>query len=131
MTTALAGSYTPVREYFRSIERVFEDTLASRGKTDVWEKLRNAFIFLLVFSTIPALPYGSWRLLRLHLFRLYRIEFSLPSFWMWWLLYVVVCTSVLVFLSKLTSKRNKAKEEMWLSRPQLRFALCYAVVNEI
>lgn len=131
MVTAFADAYTPVREYFRSIERTFEETLASKGKTDVWEKLENAFIFLLVLSVIPALPYGSWRLLRLHMFRLYRVAFSLPSFWMWWLLEVVICASVLVFLSKLTSKRNKAREEMWLSRPQLRFALCYAVVNEI
>lgn len=131
MMVTISDPYAPVREYFRSIERVFEETLTSKGQTDYWEKARNVFIFLTVFSFLPVLPYGSWRLLRLHSFQVYQIKFSLSYFWMWWLLYVVVCTSIVVFLSKLTSKRNEAKEKTWLSRPQLRFALCYAVINEI
>jgi hypothetical protein len=133
MATAPTDSrpYTPVIEYFRSIEKVFEETLTSKGQTDYWEKIHNVFIFLTVFSFFPVLPSGSWKLLRLHVFQMHGISFRLPSLWMWWLLYVVVCTPIVMSLSNLTRSRRVAKEKTWLSRPQLRFAFCYSVVNEI
>ena len=131
MASIPVDAYTPLKEYFRSIEKTFEETLTSKAKTDIWEVLRNAFITLVVFSVIPVLPYVGWRLLRLHVFGLYGIAFSLPSFWIWWSLCVGVYALALVFLSRLVSRRKKAKQETWLSRPQLRFALSYAVVNEI
>jgi hypothetical protein len=131
MVLAPGPDYSSVKEYFQSIEKVFEDTLSSKNKTDFWEQVRNVTIFLLVFSVIPVLPYVTQRLLRYHAFHIRGITFSMAALWMWWLLCVFSFTLILIALASVTNRRTEAKRSTWLSRPQLRFALSYAIVNEI
>jgi hypothetical protein len=60
----------------------------------------------------------------------WRIHFHLASFWFWWVAFFIVSLTFLLLALKFSGVSPDEKKK-WLSPPQMRFAYCYAVVDEI
>lgn len=122
-------------QYFKSIEKPFEHTLASQDETDWFDKVSNFSIFLFVFSIIPGIPYALSAFFRLlvkgTVVSVLRHNIPLSSFWLWWPTCFAVTLSALVYTQKVSPRRAKERKKDWLSQFQMRFACCYAIEDEI
>jgi hypothetical protein len=58
------------------------------------------------------------------------LRFHIASFWFWWVLSFAVSLLMLVLVAKFSGVNSEEKKK-WLSPPQMRFAFCYGVVEEI
>ena len=121
-----------LEEYFQSIQEPFSDTcdgLERDGKG-----LSVAAIVFFIFSLISLLPLVAsklaWRYFGSAIVRFRVLHFHLGSFWFWWVALFVVSLVVLLLVVKVSGVSTGEKKK-WLSAPQLRFAYCYAVADEI
>jgi len=58
-------------------------------------------------------------------------QIPLSSVWLWWLVSTIPTLSLFVLLVKWGNARTERKRKSWVPEPQMRFAYCYSVVDEI
>lgn len=132
MTTEIA---TVLRSYFASIERSFEDTFASQ-KTEDWvtKALITAFTPFML-SVIPIIPlllrYEVPWIVKSDVWMIRGHRLPLASLWVWWPLSIFMTFLFMYLLLSWSGRRDIQRKKPWLSEPQMRFALCYSIVNEI
>jgi hypothetical protein len=122
-------------DYFKSIEHSFEETLAGQKQTNLLAPLGMASIFLLVFSVIPLVPLILTHLvpwaLKSTSVTIKGVRVPLDSMWIWWLTASGILLGISVLIFRWDGEREKRNKKKWISEPQLRFALCYAIAEEI
>lgn len=123
-------------DYFRSLKGPFERTLVELEQTHSLLGISlGVAVFFLVFSITPLVPYllvhlvpvvahAAFLSVRGHLL-------PLNSFLVWWLLAAYVSGLSVWVLAKASARSAKAREKRSLSTPQMRFALCYGLCDEI
>lgn len=117
--------------YFKSIEEPFRETCAGMAKKD---GPNASFVLGFVFCLIPLFPYLVYRLLEWRLgtkqmsFRF--VHVNVWSFWFLWLAFFVVSLAALIVATRVSGP-SKEEKAHWLSPQQMRFAYCYATVDEI
>lgn len=124
-----------LEKYYQSIESQFDRTHFLRRKNDPVESLAFATLYLFVFSVIPIFPHFLWKtipsLLERKSLPVAFWEVNLQSFWLWWVLAVLTVGSWLYIVFKRVSVRAQRRVEESLPLPQMRFAYCYAVFDEL
>lgn len=124
-------------DFFRSVERPFENTLASKRKdqSNFLGALVVIFGFAIAFSVLPLIPAIMYlvvpRLTRAPSFALIGLTVPLNSFKLWWPVCVVVFIIVEWATVSLSNSRSRARKKTWLPEEQMRFALCYKVVQDL
>jgi|HubBroStandDraft_6_1064221.scaffolds.fasta_scaffold88088_2 hypothetical protein len=119
-------------DYFRSIKEPFRETCEGLQKES--KSPNSAFIIFFIFSLLPVLPLVASRVVS----RLFgsafisvgRVRFHAGSFWFWWVALFLISLAALISVSKLSGEKTEKKKK-WLSPPQMRFAYCYGVVDQI
>ena len=121
-----------LEEYFQSIKELFHETRVGLVKDN--KGVNDAFIFFFVLSLIPLIPLVLsklvWRYFGSTVISIRTIRFHFGSFWFWWVVLFIISLLTLLIAVKLSGVSAKEKKK-WLSPPQMRFAYCYAIVNEI
>ncbi len=126
-----------ISEYFRSIDRPFEDTLASKKEeeSNFLGTLVSIFGFAIAFSVVPAIPALTYlvvpRLARAASFSVLGLTVPLNSFRLWWPVCIVVSILAFWIAVSLSNSKSRARRKAWLPEQQMRFALCYKVVEEL
>src|SRR5208282_6574557 len=124
-----------LRAYFHSIEPLLQGSLASRKPGRLRGVLGAATIVLLISSVIPLVPTLLARtapvILKSNFLTIGRYRVPLTSSHVWWSICVVVFTGSTALWAKWVSSNKKKNKRKWLSDAQLRFAICYAIVEEI
>lgn len=124
-------------EYFRSIDRPFEETLASKQKDDsnFLGAMTAVCGFAIAISVLPVIPAVMYlvapRLARVSSFSVFRLTVPLNSFKLWWPVCVVASVLAMWIIVSLSNSRSRGRKKTWLPEQQLRFALCYKVVEEL
>lgn len=122
-------------EYFSSIEQSFDEMLAAKKKTDWLDTFGALSGLCFVLSLIPFIPFLLTRavpwIAKSKLFLLRGHAIPLASIWFWWPTCVVTSLGLMVLFIRWESTRDKKNEKKWLSEPQIRFARCYSIVEEI
>ncbi len=133
MSATSATPHLEIRDYFNSIRDEFKETFAASRKTDVLGSLSTFATVLLIFSVIPALPYAATRVARwLNIsYQINHHPIPFRSFWFWWGILVCLLILVVYVFHKLESSRKKRESSSRLSKAQMRFALTYAIVDEL
>lgn len=123
--------YEDLEAYFRSIEQPFAETrrALSRGDGPL-----GYFILAFVLSLVPVIPFLLSEVLRLVYgplaVEIWHLRFRISSFWFWWPASFLITLSLLLAVGKLWSPSEEEKSK-WLSPQQMRFAYCYATVDEV
>lgn len=126
-----------MEEYFRSIEKPFEDTLASKrqDESNLLQRMTTIFGFCIALSVIPAVPaildLTVPRLTGTHSLILFRTTIALDSFKLWWPLCVAGFIVIEWATVLLSHSRSRRRQKNWLPQRQVRFALCYNIVRDI
>jgi hypothetical protein len=122
-----------LKQYFDSIKQSCRETTESQRAKDWVVRLQPISFFIFVFSLITFIPRlfsDLWFFKSKDLSILgYRIPLS--SVWFWWFVCTIPTLSLFVFLTKWGSARQERKRKSWVPEPQMRFAYCYFVVDEI
>lgn len=121
-----------LEEYFQSITEPFRET--SKGLEKENESLSTVLIAFFISSLLPVLPFLVsrivWRLFGSTFISVRRVHFHVGSFWFWWVVLFAVSLAALLIAVKISGVGTEEKRK-WLSPPQMRFAYCYAAVDEI
>src|SRR6266478_3825700 len=121
-----------LEKYFQSIEKPFGETRDGLAKDKVG--INSVFIIFFIFSLIPLIPYiaslGASRIFGARLVSMWVIHFHLGSFWFWWVALFCLSLGLLLISSKVGGVSAEEKKK-WLSPPHMRFAYCYAIIDEI
>jgi hypothetical protein len=121
-----------LEEYFQSIKEPFRETCA--GLEQDSKGVNGTVIILFIFSLIPLIPFVVsklvWRYFAPTVISIRTIRFHAASFWFWWVALFIISLAVLISAVKLSGVSAEEKKKR-LSPPQMRFANCYAVVDEI
>jgi hypothetical protein len=130
MTIIINNPRQEISEYFSSIRDAFKETLAASKKKDPLGPLTVAATISMVLSAIPALPYIAVLLARwLNLAHTIRgRSVPLQSFWFWWGALAILFSAAVYVLVELGDRKKDGDQ---LSGAQMRFALTYAVADEI
>lgn len=125
-------SSTALEKYFQSIEEPFRETRC--GLAIERKGINGVFILFFVFSLIPLVPFlvsfFVSRYFGATLVSVRAIHFHVGSFWFWWVVLFVVSLGLLLLAGKFSGVSTEEKKK-WLSPPQMRFAYCYATIDEI
>ena len=117
--------------YFASIEEPFRETRVEMSPGG--RSFKTLVVVVFIFSLIPFFPYILARYSSHILIRsvtLWNVRISFTSFWFWWIALFVISLLLLIATFKFSGP-SKEQKDKWLSSQQMRFAYCYAVVNEI
>src|SRR5579859_8139037 len=124
-----------LKEYFDSIKQsCIETTESQRAKDWVTRLLPPAFA-IFVGSLITLVPrllsdFVPWLFKSKDLLILsHRIPLS--SVWLWWFVSTIPTFSLFILLVNRGNARAERKRNSWVPEPQMRFAYCYSVVDEI
>lgn len=124
-----------VRRYYESIEIPFRETKDAQKYQDWVETLENASIFLFAFSLIPGFPFLASSLMiwldPQEFGHLFGVAIVWKSIFFWWCVLPPLTLLQAISVSKWETRRRKKREKKWLPRPQMRFAYCYSIVEEI
>jgi membrane protein implicated in regulation of membrane protease activity len=126
---------TVLKSYFGSIEQSFEDTLASQKIKDWVEKAGILAVITFILSLLPVIPlllryFIPW-VAKSEAATIRGHQLPLASLWVWWPLCIFVTFLCMLLLMKWELVRDKQRKKNWLSEPQMRFASCYAILDEI
>jgi hypothetical protein len=122
-------------EYFRSIEHSFDQALTSRRRRRWVHGLGAILLVLLVSSIVPILPFlltraVPWALKTDFLMvRGHRVPLSSLS--VWWPTCMLFLLASLALIVWWDTARDEKDKKRWLSDPQMRFARCYSISEEI
>jgi hypothetical protein len=123
---------TVLEQYFQSVEEPFRETCEGFKKEA--KGVNTAAVVFFIFSLIPLFPYVAsrlaWRYFSSTIVSLWALHFHIGSFWFWWVALFIASLAVLSLAIKMSGVSAEEKKK-WLSPPQMRFAYCYAVVDEI
>ena len=114
-------------DYYRSIEGSLRETIDSM-EADLND--RSYLIgLLLFFSIIPLVPYLLYRFVAPNLgsIVIYGKAVPVQSFGFWY----VASVLMMICLNFLRAKARKLDSRIWIPAPEMRFALCYSVVDEL
>jgi hypothetical protein len=121
-----------LEEYFQSIKEPFRETREGLNKER--KGVNGGFILFFIFSLIPLIPFVAsklvWHYFNSTVISVRTIRFHIGSFWFWWVVLFIVALTTLLIAAKLAGASAEEKKK-WLSPAQMRFAYCYAVVDEI
>lgn len=123
-------------DYFASLKVPFERTLADlEARHTVLSVGRTTAVLCLILSVIPAIPRGLALLIpaatHAHSVTIYGHLIPLNSLWLWWPLAVIVSGLCVWFLAGTSARRARDRKKRSLPTPQMRFALCYALAQEV
>lgn len=134
MQTSFVGPET-LAEYFHSIVRPFNETHRIQNYADRLEKLSAICIILFFFSIFPLIPATLSRAIPsitgTSVAKVLGYQVPLDSMWFWWPASVVVLGLLLAVFGSLDRRREEQRKKACLSYPQMQFAYCYAIVNEL
>ena len=92
-------------------------------------------LVLLILTVIPLLPMAAWGLVHwLFAHRsptLYGRHIPIQSLWFWSLACLTIFGPLALVLTSIGERRDKRRDEQSLDYAPMRFALCYATVQEI
>lgn len=124
-----------LKEYFRSVEHLFDETLTRQGRPNWPGIFVVANLTLLLFSIISFLPSSLAQsvpaLAKVNELRVLGYSIPLTSLWLWYPACLVVFSTGLWLSIKWDSARDEKNKRELLSEPQIRFACCYSIVDEI
>jgi hypothetical protein len=121
-----------LEQYFQSVKEPFRETRDGMARDS--KGVNGAAILFFIFSLIPLFPFVAsmlvWRYFGSTIISVRVIHFHLGSFWFWWVTLFIVSLAALLVAVKCSGVIAEEKKK-WLSPAQMRFAYCYAVVDEI
>lgn len=126
-----------IGEYYRSIDRPFEETLASKqeDESNFLGTLIVVFGFAIASSVLPVIPAIMYliapRLARASSFSVLGLPVPLNSLKLWWPVCVVIFILAEWITASLSNSKSRARKKTWLSEQQMQFAFCYKVVEEL
>lgn len=90
---------------------------------------------LTLLSVLPVIPwllsYAAPWLTRRTVVRVVMYDVPLESLKLWWFTMVLGTFLCVFVLSRISESRMDKRRQTWLPPPQMRFACCYAIVDEI
>lgn len=123
-----------VEEYFRSIEQPFHETRRALKEEERTGFVKGFTIFAFVFSLLPLLPYIlsilAPRILGAIYLPIWPHRIPVDSFWIWWPTAIAFSLTCLILSFKLGRPSDEERSKR-LSPGQMRFAICYALLEEI
>lgn len=121
-----------LEKYFQSIREPFRETCDGMAKDD--KGVSGTLVVLFIACLFPIIPAISWSSCRrywsTHGVPHLAAQFHLTSFWVWWVGMFIITIGLLSLGIKFSGASAQEKKR-WLSPPQMRFAYCYGVVDEI
>jgi hypothetical protein len=131
--------------YFLSIKPAFEKTLEERSPQIIEEPSSALFLIFLIifllFSLVPAIPglltFTFTHLLHRETVIVHTVTIPTGSFLFWYLATTLGSIALLGIKAGISSwqtrrkKRNTPRSSDLLNEPQMRFALCYALISEL
>ena len=125
-----------MKDYFSSIEDSFEVSLTVSDKRGGF--IDSVLIFSIVvcaFSVLPVIPAVLWGIIWRHashwVVTIGGRALPTQSFFFWWALCVAISIPAAVICSKIDDRRSAQRANDSLKAAPMRFALCYAIVEEI
>ena len=131
-----------VRDYFSSIEDSFEVTLSIPEANNTGDWILPTAVLTSLLTLIPVVPSVAWfvftRIFAPGTLVIHGRAIPVASFWFWYfsLAIIIVALTALVILkesrgSKAREEQIKKQSERGLGTAATRFALCYALADEI
>jgi hypothetical protein len=124
-----------LEDYFASISDSFESTRAAEHRRDLIDVFLGIPVLIATFSVLPVIPmalqgvvqswYASWHPVV--------AGWALPtrSVFFWWFACVALCVPLAGLAFKVDAARSKQASKDRLGQAAMRFALCYAVVQDL
>lgn len=124
-----------LKEYFDSIEQSCRETTESQRAKDWVVRLQLPSFFIFVGSLVSIIPrllsqFAPWVFKSQHLL-IKGHQIPLSSVWLWWFVSNVLALPLFILLVKWGNARERRRRKSWVPEPQMRFAYCYSVVDEI
>jgi len=124
-----------LQEYFKSVEHTFHETLKGQRRPNFVTPLVIGSFCLFVSSILSLLPSALAEsipgLVKSKVLIIRGFSVPLTSLWFWWPVCAAATLGLLIITIKWDDTRDKANKKKWLSEPQMRFACCYSIIDEI
>lgn len=124
-----------LKEYFDSIEQSCRETTESQRAKDWVVRLQFPSFVIFVVSLVTGIPRFLSRLVpwffKSNDLLIHGHRIPLSSVWLWWFVSTILTLALFVLLLKWGNARGERKRKSWVPEPQMRFAYCYSVVDEI
>jgi hypothetical protein len=124
-----------LRQYFDSIRQSCRETTESQRAKD-WVVLLQPISFIIFFASLLTLIPRLFSELAAWFFKssdvlIHGIRVSLSSVWLWWFVSTPLTLALFILVRKRAYARTRRRQKSWVPEPQMRFAYCYSVVDEI
>jgi hypothetical protein len=124
-----------LKQYFDSIKQSCRETTESQRTKD-WAVLLQPISFIIFFASLLTLvprllsKFVPW-LFKSNDLLIHGIRVSLSSVWLWWFVSTPLTLALFILVRKRGNARTHRRRKSWVPEPQMRFAYCYSVVDEI